>query len=95
MSGVLFDLSGFSKKIAYITFSKWGMSAFGSIADLNNVKYPLKISAVYPMVERLEAEPMYECTVENLCTAFGWCIGLTVCCVVISIISLKIKNRDS
>ena len=35
MSGVLFELSGFSEKIAYITFSKWGMSAFGSIADFN------------------------------------------------------------
>lgn len=95
MSGVLFELSGISKKIAHITFSKWGMSAFGSIADLNNVKYPLKISAVYPMVERLETEACYNCTAETLLTAWGWCIGLILCCFLISILSLKLKNRDS
>lgn len=95
MSGVLFELTGLSEKVAYITFSKWGMSAFGSIADLNNPKYPLKISAVYPMVERLETESCYDCTADNLITAWVWCIGLTVCLAVISIVSLKIKNRDS
>ena len=95
MSGVLFELSGMSKKIAYITFSKWGMSAFGSIADLNNAKYPLKISAAYPMVERLETEACYDCVAGNLFTAWGWCIGLLICCIGISILSLKIKNRDS
>ena len=95
MSGVLFELSGTSKKIAYITFSKWGMSAFGSIADLNNAKYPLKISEAYPMVERLETEACYDCVASNLLTAWGWCIGLILCFAVISILSLKIKNRDS
>lgn len=95
MSGVLFELTGASEKIAYITFSKWGMSAFGSIADLNNAKYPLKISAAYPMVERLETEACYDCVVSNLLTAWGWCIGLILCCALISILSLKFKNRDS
>lgn len=95
MSGVLFELSGTSEKIAYITFSKWGMSAFGSIADLNNTKYPLKISEAYPMVERLETEACYDCVASNLLTAWGWCIGLILCFAVISILSLKIKNRDS
>ena len=71
------------------------MSAFGSIADLNNAKYPMKISAVYPMVERLEEEACYDCVAGNLYTAWGWCVGLLLCCVVISVLSLKIKNRDS
>lgn len=95
MSGVLFELEGISKKIAYITFSKWGMSAFGSIADLNNAKYPMKISAIYPMVERLEPEKCYDCVAKNLFAAWGWCVGLILCCIAISVLSLKIKNRDS
>lgn len=95
MSGVLFELEGASEKVAYITFSKWGMSAFGSIADLNNAKYPMKISAVYPMVERLEPEACYDCVAGNLYTAWGWCLGLILCCIVISVLGLKIKNRDS
>lgn len=95
MSGVLFELEGFSKKLAGIMFSKWGMSAFGSIADLNNAKYPMKISAVYPMVERLDPEACYDCVAGNLYTAWGWCMGLILCCIVISVLSLKIKNRDS
>ncbi len=38
LSGVLFDLNGFTEKISYITFSKWGMDSLGSIVDLNNLE---------------------------------------------------------
>ena len=95
MSGVLFDLSGFSEKISYITFSKWGMNAFGSIADLNSPELPLKLSAVFPQVVKLETESCYERTAQNLIGAWAWCLGLGVLCYAVSIISLKIKNRDS
>lgn len=95
MSGVLFDLSGWSEKVAYITFSKWGMSALGSIGDLNSESLPLKMSQVFPDVVRLETEAAYEATASNLLSAWG-CIGLiSISCVIISIISLKIRNRGS
>ncbi len=45
MSGVLFELDGWSEAIAYITFSKWGMGAFGSIADLNGEHLPMAVNA--------------------------------------------------
>ena len=37
LSGVLFQLSGAAESFSYITLSKWGMSAFGAEADLNNI----------------------------------------------------------
>lgn len=95
MSGVLFELSGWSEKISYITFSKWGMSAFGSIADLNSDEFPLRLSEAFPQVVKLETESCYEHTVSNLVTAWVWCIGICLFSYIVSIVSLKIKNRDS
>ncbi len=95
MSGVLFDLSGWSEKISYITFSKWGMSAFGSTADLNSDAFPLKLSEAFPQVVRLETESCYDHTTKNLLTAWGWCAGLCTVCFIVSILSLKIKNKDN
>lgn len=95
MSGVLFELSGWSEKISYITFSKWGMSAFGSIADLNSDEFPLKLSEVFPQVVKLETESCYDHSASNLITAWGWCVGISIFCYIVSIVSLKIKNHDS
>lgn len=95
MSGVLFDLSGWSEKISYITFSKWGMSAFGSIADLNSDDYPLRLSEAFPNVVKLETEDCYEHSASNLITAWCCCAGISVFSYLVSILSLKIKNRDS
>ena len=95
MSGVLFELNGWSEKIAYITFSKWGMSALGSIGNLNNEELPLKMSLVFPQVVRLESEAAYSYTTENLLKAWG-CIALIgFACASISIISLKFRNRGA
>lgn len=95
LSGVLFDLSGWSENIAYITYSKWGMSAMGSIADLNSSDFPLKISKAFPDVVRLETESCYDHEASNLLVSWGWCLGITAVCIIVSILSLKIKNRDS
>lgn len=95
MSGVLFELSGWSEKVAYITFSKWGMSALGSIGDLNSDNLPLRMSRVFPQVVRLEIEEAYEATAENLLSAWGFILLIALGCIIVSIISLKIRNRDS
>jgi len=39
MSGVLFRLEGAAQNAAYITISKWGMEALGSIAGINELPY--------------------------------------------------------
>lgn len=95
MSGVLFELKGLAEKIADITFSKWGMSALGSIGDLNNEELPLKMSLLFPEVVRLESESVYEATSENLLKAWGFIMLINIVCILIAVISLKIRNRGS
>ncbi len=96
MSGVLFELDGIYDKIAYVTFSKWGMSALGTIGNLNDTDLPYQLSKVFPQITRLgEGETAYEYTSENLLKAWG-CIGLiSFCSSFIAVISLKIRNRGA
>ncbi|MBQ8410758.1 MAG: ABC transporter permease [Ruminiclostridium sp.] len=95
MSGVLFKLEGWSEKISCITFSKWGMSAFGATAEMNSDDLPLAISEAFPNVFRIEKEAYYDSTVENILTAWGCCILIAIVCYFLSILSLKIKNKGS
>ena len=102
MSGVLFKLSGLSEKIANVTYSKWGMSALGSIGDIANLE--LKIIDKNPeLAEFIDRDKVldsatiksYEHTPENL--RWAWCCILIIgiACILISGISLKIRNKDS
>lgn len=95
MSGVLFELSGMSENISCITFSKWGMSAFGSIADLNNDDLPLKISEAFPNVVKLNKESCYDHEASNVIISWMCCLVITAVSTAVSILSLKFKNRDS
>lgn len=99
MSGVLFRLEGFSEIIAFITFSKWGMSAFGGLADLNDkLRYPtymeLKLSQP-PGSIRTEIEHEFDAGFLNIFAAWSIIIIIAAVCVLIAILSLKLKNRDS
>ncbi|WP_155250363.1 ABC transporter permease [Ruminococcus flavefaciens] len=95
MGGVLFELRGWFKKFAYITFSKWGMSALGSIGDLNSKDLPYKLSQAFPNVVRIEAEQAYDATAHNLLNSWICIVAIGLVCVIISIVSLKIRNRGS
>lgn len=100
LSGVLFELSGIAKNAAVITFSKWGMGAFGCIGAINSLEPKIagelseKIPNFDPSIVSATDEA-FNHDVQTLLTAWGWCLGLTLCFAVIAIISLKIKNRDS
>jgi len=98
MCGVLFELTGFSETVANITLSKWGMSAFASTADLNGIEHMMEQSLpdmAAVIAEQYPAEEVYEATTKNLVGSWLWCVGLTVVCAVVSVLGLKIKNRDS
>lgn len=98
MCGVLFELTGFSEEIANITYSKWGMSAFASTADLNSIEHIMeqKLPDMASMIaEQYPPEEAYESTSENLLCSWLWCLVITVVCSVVSVLALKIKNRDS
>ena len=94
MSGVLFDLSGWSEMVSCLTFSKWGMCAFGATADLNSHELPLRLNEAFPNVVRLAEEGCYSHTPENLLFSWGMMIWITAFCFAVSIITLKLKNRD-
>ena len=93
MSGVLFDLSGWSEAVSCLTFSKWGMCAFGSIADLNDPALPLRLSEAFPNVIRLEPEKCYEHSPANLLTAWGICAGIGLFCILACRVILWARNR--
>lgn len=101
MSGVLFELKDVAEYISYITLSKWGMSAFGSISDLNGyhlaIEAPLSASrALMPGVSVMpKHNDFYNHEVARLFLAWGWILGITVFNTIVSIVSLKIKNKDS
>lgn len=100
MSGVLFELTGVAESLAVITFSKWGMSAFGSIGDINSLepKIASELSEKIPNFDKsvvAVADAIFNHEAGNLLTAWGWCLGLTFVFALIAILSLKIKNRDS
>lgn len=95
MSGVLFKLDGWSDTIANVTYSKWGMSALCSTSDLNDqVAFPAKINAVYPSFVR-ESVDLYDCDSDTILTAWGIIALISVVCIIISIISLKFRNRGA
>jgi len=100
MSGVLFQLDGWAEIIAYITFSKWGMSAFGSIADLNDDRLELRANIELrdeglPFEIPYKDQDCYDHEVGNLLLCWGCCVAVALACYGISILCLKIKNRGS
>ena len=98
MSGVLFELSGFSETVANITFSKWGMSAFGSTGNMNSLEHAMakKLPEMAEMIrQQFPIDDVYDHDAGTLITAWLWSLGITVVSAVVSVVSLKIKNRDS
>ena len=96
MSGVLFKLQGWSETVANITYSKWGIFALGSISDLNSIE--LRILVEHPDLANLlerEIQETYEHTSSNLLTDWAYILIIAAVCIVISIVSLKIRNRNA
>lgn len=98
MSGVLFSLSGASKQIANFTISKWGIQAFGSIGNINDlptkisIKHP-ELAMAYPEIAR-SASSAYDPTVSHLLGLWGIFIAFIAAFTVISIISLEFIDKD-
>ena len=103
LCGVLFELGDGVDVVAGITLSKWGVSAFASSAGLNYL--PDAFSEKNPeLIRMMEAngyrmpdttDPLYDQDAGVLLTAWGLCLLITFVCAVISVISLKLKNRGS
>ncbi|MBR6785665.1 MAG: ABC transporter permease [Clostridia bacterium] len=101
MSGVLFELKGVADVFANVTYSKWGMSAFGATGNINilDSKIVTEIKDNPMIVEVLQDcfEPVdaYDNEWYNVLGSWLACIGISLVCTVVSILGLHIKNRDS
>ncbi len=95
MSGVLFELDGWSEFISYITLSKWGMSCFGSISNMNDMPLNASDSMDLPGKIMPKPEECYDNVASNLYTAWIACLIIGLVCYFICIASLKLRNRDS
>lgn len=104
MCGAIFPLEGFSEGVSYITLSKWGMSALGSTAALNTYEHTVVIAAsqrgaapdmlgvlrsMYPV------DPAFINDAATVLIAWMSSIIIGIVSAVVSVVSLKIKNRDS
>ncbi len=100
LSGVLFELTGPAEGFAYVTYSKWGMSAFGATGDINDLSPKIVQELDDPMViemlqDAFDPGDAYERDVMNLLKSWGFCAGLTGIFGIVSVLALKLKNRDS
>ena len=101
LSGVLFVLKDAAEWFSFITLSKWGMSAFGCEADLNAIPTTIQSSiSQIPQAQGLVitntlTSDFYKPEVLTLLTAWGACLVITLFNVVVSVVALKVKNRDS
>lgn len=85
-SGMLFELDGVIKTISYFIISRWGMEAYGSIANLNSL--PLEIQKDFPTITRT-TESFFEMTSSHLMNTWTILIVYTIVLIVLSIISQK------
>jgi ABC transport system ATP-binding/permease protein len=85
-SGMLFELDGVIKTISYFIISRWGMEAYGSIANLNEL--PLEIQKSFPMITRT-TESFFEMSSSHLINTWVILIIYTISLIVLSIINQK------
>lgn len=85
MSGMIFELEGFTKQVAKLTIAKWGLNAICITSNINS------LPSVLPLDKVVED---YKYTVGNLGKMWLIMIGFTLLYAVISIISLKFIDKD-
>lgn len=90
-SGILFELSGVGKYIAYVTISKWSVESLGSISELNNLE--LKIQQQLPTAEH-EFQKIFESTDGHLLANWGILFGMMALCAVLCTLVLRNVSKD-
>lgn len=88
MSGMIFELNGFTEKISKLTISKWGLEAICSTSNVNE----LEIDPMIILTEAMEKD--YEHSIEHLLTIWIILIGFSVLYGIISTIALKFVDKD-
>lgn len=77
-SGMIFKLSGVTKKISWFAICKWSMEAYGTTANLNSL--PLKLQVEGFPIEHV-AEDFYEYTNEHMLITWGILFLFSMVCM--------------
>lgn len=84
-SGILFPLKGIKEKISHFTISKWSVSAFGSVSNLNELE----------PVEMVRAKDVYDHVIDNVIKSWSIMGIFVVVCFIACIIILRSVSKDS
>lgn len=91
-SGLLFELKGVTKVISWFAVCRWSMEGFGTTADLNGLKYMVKINGEIQEVIH-KAEDFFEHTGTHMWKTWGILAAFVVGFSVISNIVLRNIKR--
>ena len=87
LSGVLFDLDGWSSKLSWLMLSRWSVGAYGALADVNAMASSL------PNMEKIfEPSDVYTADWSNLGLNWGILLAHTVAYLIVTLIIQKRKD---
>ncbi len=87
MSGVLFVLEGTMEKVAVLTYSKWGMEAFGSISNINSL--PFNASGV-----PVQFREVYDYSRDHIIWAWLYIGIIGLACIILTILRLEFIDME-
>jgi ABC transport system ATP-binding/permease protein len=87
LSGVLFDLDGWSSKLSWLMLSRWSVGAYGAIADVN------AIAPTVPNLEKIfKPSEVYSANWDNLALNWGILLAHTFTYLIVTLIVQKRKD---
>jgi ABC transport system ATP-binding/permease protein len=87
LSGVLFDLEGWSSKLSWLMLSRWSVGAYGAITDVN------AIAPTVPNLEKIfEPSEVYSANWDNLALNWGILLAHTLTYLIVTLIVQKRKD---
>jgi hypothetical protein len=92
-SGLLFKLEGVTKIISWFAICRWSMEGYGTIADLNGLKYMVEINGEMTEIAH-EAEDFFEYTAGHLTRSWLYMLIFVIVFAVLSGISLMGIRKD-
>jgi ABC transport system ATP-binding/permease protein len=93
-SGVLFDLDGLSTQISWLMLSRWSVSAYGTLIDVNGmIPKPLTIPGQPSIPLPIQPNPIYDSTWERL--GIDWGILLLTAMIYVVIALYLQKRKDA
>ncbi len=92
-SGLLFELDGATKVISWFAICRWSMEGYGTIANLNDLKYMIEMSGEMREIEH-EAEDFFEYTTAHLTRSWMIMLAFVIVFALVRGISLRSVRKD-